>query len=183
MKRLIILALFVPFSSFAQRLEIAEQVGYSTTTDFTIDGARVYGFSNQLSVGYRCLKHFSVSAFYEFNNWNNRNNTYGVSPDFVTKHFYAGLDLQMAKFATITMGSAGFSSENFNTSWGYGLHIGSKQRIFKGLSFVEQIGYNMDFMRFNEEWKNPFGAVGGESRSINATSYIWYLRAGLSYRT
>jgi len=178
MKKLILIALFVPCFSFAQRFEISEQAGYSTTTGFTFFGdaaRRMYGITNQVSAGYCFLRHFSVSAFYQFNNWDNHNNAYGISPDFVTKHLYTGLDLQMTTFSTLTGPNA-----NFNTSWGYGLHIGSKQKIFKGLSCVEQLGFDVDNETLNARY-NPFG-VSREYLSVNETSNIWYLRAGLSYR-
>ena len=177
MKLLFMLALFIPFSTLAQRFEISEQAGYSTISGFTVlgdDFARSYGFTNQVSVGYRCLKHFSVSAFYQFNNWDNHNNAYGISPDFVTKHFYAGLDLQMATFSPIALPQV-----IFNTSWGCGLHIGSKQKIWKRLSATEQAGYDIDNIRLTTK-SGPYMAIDGSSEA--ETLHIWYLRAGLSYR-
>jgi hypothetical protein len=175
MKKLIILTLFIPFFSFAQRFEISELAGYSTTNSLTNSGSTMSGFSNQVSIGYRCLRHFSVSAYYQFNSWNDHNNAYGISPDFVTKHFYAGLDLQRATFSPITD-----SYISFNTSWGYGLHIGSRQRIFKGLSCVEQLGYDLDNVTANTE--NNLYPIAVVHQKSTETLNIWYLSAGISYR-
>jgi hypothetical protein len=180
MKKLIVLALLIPSLSFAQRFEITEQAGGSQTTSLTNNQTAVSGFSNQVSVGYRPIKHFSVSAFYELNNWNTHNDCFGLAPDFVTKHFYAGLDLIMAKYTAITNEDL-VESENFKTSFGYGLHIGAKQKIYKRLSVIEQVGYDLDEVKANRT-SNPGGVAITVHSAYTETLHIWYLRAGLSYR-
>lgn len=140
------------------------------------------GFSNQVAVGYRCLRHFSVSAYYQFNSWNDHNNVYGISPDFVTKHFYAGLDLQMVTLAFVPIPLAfPVESYHFNTSWGYGIHIGAKQKIIKRLYAVMQIGYDIDNVSYTTA-SNTGGPPIDSHEKNTETLNIWYLRAGLSYR-
>ena len=69
----------------------------------------------------------------------------------------------------------------YNPSLGYGIHIGSKQKIWKHLFVVEQVGYDSVQVKGTTTF-DPGGAPEEYiSRFSDPLSYF-YFRAGFSYR-
>ena len=182
MKNLLVLALLIPSLSFGQRFEVSEQAGYNVVNSFLGDSNPIRGFTNQVSFSYHHTKHFSVSAFYELNAWEERKaiidniHSLGIMPDFTSKYFNAGMSIRLAYLGSVY---TPYTNYNYKTSLGYGVHIGSKQRIYKRLSAVEQVGYD----RINAHGSYPAIAYIREPRKIPVTQFVsvYYLCAGLSY--
>ena len=106
MKKLFVLAMFVPIVSFGQKFEISEQAGYSFTSaqpksELTSIARPNKGISNQITLGYYPVNWFSVNAFYELSFWGTRLNAYGISPELSNKHFFAGIDVKRENFTPL----------------------------------------------------------------------------------
>jgi hypothetical protein len=178
MKCLLLLALSLPLLSRAQSFNITEQAGYSVSGNPTNSGTQMSGFSNQVSVGFHPVEHLSVSVFYGFNSWDTRNTSYGLAPDVVFKHFYAGVDIALEKYADYYHFPVTYS---YNNSLGLGVHAGARQKIVKHLSVVEQVGYLSDKLTGTtySDTGGPPTAVSGKLSDVLSS---WYVRAGLSVR-
>ena len=192
MKKLLLLSLFIfpaVIVSFAQRFDVSEQAGVS----FTNNTLQKNGFANQVAVAYQLKKHLSLSAFYERNNWASTNNSFGIAFDFISRYFFAGVE---AKYASITPYNddswEAKTRYTYKSALGYGLHAGSKQKLSKRFSLVEQGGYVwVPFALAAEAISGPSilnaafpGAVisSAEYGVPNAEVDYLYARIGLSYR-
>jgi len=184
MKKLFLLSLFIlpALASFAQRFEVSEQAGAS----FTNSELAKSGFANQLAFGYHPLKHFSVTAFYETNFWKCTNNSYGLSLDYTCRYFFAGIEGKAAFLAPIsyTINGEGPYTVTYKTGYGYGLHAGSKQKIWKNLSLIEQVGYvvlpltgSEKYPAYNNQWATTYPTA-----SYKETLNYFYARIGVTYR-
>ena len=184
MKKLFLLSLFIllALASFGQRFEVSEQAGAS----FTNSSLAKNGFANQLAFGYHPLKHFSVTAFYETNFWKCTNNSYGLSLDYTCRYFFAGIEGKAAFLAPIsyTVNRDGPYTITYKTGYGYGAHIGSKQKIWKKLSLIEQVGFVVRPLAGSESYPVLTSAPVRYYRttSYNETLNYLYARIGLSYR-
>ncbi len=185
MKKLFLLSLFIlpALVSFGQRFEVSEQAGAS----FTNSDLAKNGFANQLAFGYHPLKHFAVTAFYETNFWKCTNNSYGLSLDYTCRYFFAGIEGKAAFLAPISYSEVNEEQSylvKYKTSYGYGLHVGSKQKIWKNLSLIEQVGYVMLPTTGTETTTlytvNP--SSYNQTSSYSSTINYFYARVGLSYR-
>ena len=189
MKNLLLSILLLPLAAFGQKFEISEQVGISQAGNLT-NGLYIYGrsnttlgFSNQISFGYRPIKHLAVSAFYELNQWDPKNNSYGIAADFTSKYFFAGADIKMASLATINYGMG--SQVKYDNSLGYGIHAGARQKIFRKLYSVEQVGYCWMALNGTVSYQPdiiPYPAPTTNSYSFSETVRYSYLRAGLALK-
>ena len=182
MKKLLLLSLFIfpaAIVSFGQRFDVSEQGGVSTT----VNGYQKNGFANQVAIGYHPIKHLAVSAFYETNKWTSTNNASGLSVDFISKYFFAGIEYKMTWSKPFNI-DEGDITYNYSR-WAYGLHAGAKQKIYKRLSLVEQAGYVMLGVATSGTLNVlPIGSTSSseEYRMQDITLYYFYTRVGLSYR-
>ena len=143
MKKMFLLIFLLPVTVMAQRFQVSEQAGVSLANTINNRGyydarTQTNGFSNQVTATYHPCRHFAIGAFYELNSWNSKNNSYGGTADFVSKYLFAGIDVKRASFDGF---SGIYYATTFKPSLGYGVHAGSKQKIYRGLSVIEQIGY------------------------------------------
>ena len=203
MKSLIFLALLIPFASYGQRFEFSEQAGYSTSNrihvPFSNYTSQLKGFSNQVSVGYYCNKHFLLSAFYNYNSWNTnynlwqaemgRNYSFGITEDMVFKYFFAGITLESTKFANVHDPTTDYHY-SYRGAFCYGMHIGARKKLSTHFAVMGYIGYNW----FNINGTNSFTSYhynstyypqGGVTSSnviepVELSFRVYYFRAGLS---
>lgn len=192
MKKALFLALLLPLVSFGQKFEVREQAGYSIAADNLNDilnsDNRIKGFSNRVDLGYSFTKNLSAHAFYEYDKWNTHSYTFGVSPEYAFGHFYVGADLKLIKFRDYYADWAA-ADIRYKESLGYGFHIGSRQKLFKGLSLTEELGYGKITVKGSEyfPYGNPYAQpyyIQSAPTTETFTGHVQYgyLRAGLSYR-
>ena len=194
MKKLIIIALFIPLLSAAQQFECSDMMGCSVPfskypgTDFNA------GFSNQLSAIYLISGHFSAGVTYEFNNWKAKGNSLGITADARFGMVYFGADVSSMY---ISDAESTFTSESyFNSPISitskaiytpaavYGIHAGLYQKLGRHLLFKEQAGLKMAhiFGLTNDPYQLWPGTNASENTSISQSFDYYYLTIGLAYR-
>ncbi len=178
MKHVLLIFILLPTLAFGQKFDISGQGGVSTTTNLTRTEQTDNGPSFQLAVGYKVFKHLKINAFYQANLWSTTNNTFGISPEFVTRHFFAGLDFEEAFYATTS--PRWYTTYHFNPSFGYGIHIGTMHKIYKRLYGLGQLGYSQHQVKGTYDTETG-GAIGYHA-PISETLNTFYLRLGLSMR-
>jgi len=173
MKKLLLLFIFLPFLSFAQRFEISETPGYSITSNNFFNS----GFSNQVGLGFHFTKHFSLTAIYENEWWGTKVSGIGIAPDLNFKRFYFGMDFK--EMYTKTYNYSFYGTIKYDPAFAYGFHIGTKHRIYKHLYFTDQFG--LCFINVKET-NSPNTTGLGYEYSQNESFNYFYFRLGLSYR-
>lgn len=184
MKNLILFAALIPFVSFGQKFELSEYAGYSIINNAYLKN----GFSNQIAISYHPVKRFSISTFYELNVWSPAAHALGISSDLNTKFFLAGADLKVVQINPNKPGDNYTVRQlDYYPSLGYGVHIGSKQKILKHLSLCEQIGYGRQYLKGIGTYlfvpsADPIntGVNDYVKESFSGSSAFFYLRIGLS---
>ena len=187
MKKMFLFVLLLPVTVIAQKFQISEQAGLSLAN--TINSSayqnasdQTNGFSNQITASYHPCRHFDIGAFYELNSWNSKNNAYGAIVDFVSRHFFAGIDVKRASFEGF---SGLYYTTTFKPSLGYGVHVGSKQKIYRGLSVIEQLGYGFINLKGTTiEYPDlvPYPAPPPVQVSFSQDPRYAYARVGLAYK-
>jgi len=178
--------LLTSYFSFGQKFEISEQAGISIVNEYNYpnlmlassiyQGFQKNGFSNQVTITYHPIKYFSIGVFYELNSWASRYYSYGLSPDFSTKYFFAGIDIKRAYLGPVNAYTFSEVVSYNSPFFSYGVHAGSKQKIFKHLSVIEQMGYNNQTINVVQTfYQNNY------SYPYMETLGYFYLRVGLSY--
>jgi hypothetical protein len=160
MKRLIIIAVFIPLFSSAQKFEVSEMMGYSDEVshilDVTPSDTKGKGFSNRISFHYYMAKIFSIGALYEFNAWKPSNNAIGIVPEFHFGSFYSGVtisDLFQNKIIFGTPSQKHYIS--YNPSLSIGMHLGIVQTPSKHISIKEQLGFCYSSVSTNVDYALP----------------------------
>lgn len=189
MKKLFLLSCCIFFASvaFAQQFEVSEQAGASFTNGNT--RFKTSGFANLVALGYHPLKHVEISAFYELNKWGPANNSFGISVDYTTRHFFAGLE---GKYALLTpyQVQPGFGEvirDKYNPALGYGVHVGAKQKLVKRIWLVVQLGYVVQPFTIASETVSvqpaPYAyGLSFEHHNLDTGFNYLYARAGVTYR-
>ena len=119
--------------------------------------------------------------FYEIGN----NHSFGIASDITSKYFFAGINVQAAKFAIVfNSPHSPPGNSNYRYSFCAGVHAGARQRIARHLYAVEYIGSNIinlvGKMAHYEQTRFPVPPYWYYT-SINESFHIYYFRAGLSY--
>jgi len=175
MKRLITLALFCPLISFGQSFDISYLEGYRTTKGTEIKNR----FSDEILVGYHVTKHFEVSAFDELTLWGRDVNTIGAAADVLTKFFYAGVSVKAAKPGNLYY-TKPVEVIKYETAPGCDVHAGSKQKIWKNLSAIEQAAYSIMEIRAHA-YSPDHGDLYNGTQAVSGCLKYCSVHVGLSY--
>ena len=122
-----------------------------------------------------------MSAFYEHESWNATSNSFGISPDFISKYFFAGIEL---KEMNIKSTNLEYFNYKYTDAFSCSIHIGSKQSITKKLKLVEQVGACYSSMNITPSLPGGFlPGIGGPYDDCPYTqSFVYaYFRLGVSY--
>ena len=193
MKNLLLSILLLPFAAFGQKFEISEQAGIcgiGSLDHVGMNGQASDGYSNQLTFGYHVSKHFVLNGYYERNSYKKNvapgyENSWGISPEYTFHSLYLGLDAKLVSYSKIDA-SQNYEGVRYNTSFGYGAHIGLKQKIGRHMFVLEQAGYQGIYVRGSVfDGATVGGPVSQDSDPrTNFTSLrsYSYLRVGVGYR-
>ena len=183
MKQIWVFALFIPLLSFGQKFEVSEICGNSFNKNAF--NAKVWGFSNQLSVNYYFTKYLSIGAYHQLDVWKPYHNSVGLMADAHYKFLDFGVNV--AELYTSAENFplsppdlwAGTPSNNYphsvtikiNPTTSCGFHFGVHQQLTKRLFLKQQFGYT---------YSDSKSTVLGDNLSIkiNCISAI----AGIAYR-
>ncbi len=180
MNKLMVLLLLVPTMSFGQKMAISEQAGTCLYLSLDNINKQVTGFSNQLAVSYSTLKHLSVSVLYEYDRWTASANGVGISPNFVSKYFFAGVDLKVVQVKSVIRYDGVIYK--YSPSFGYGLHAGSKQKLIGHLYLMEQLGWDSYKLQYRNTVNYPgYKPLYSTTPHTKNFSYS-YLRVGLCFQ-
>ncbi len=184
MKKILLLALLVPYFTQAQKWEVTEMSGYARS----LAPASLYKtekcyFANRVSAGYSFSKHFAVSGYYELTTWIPHTNSVGFSGEFRHKWFFVGADGGVAYidrmreeyypdfWAGTTPPTPYVLSWRYKPALTYGTHLGVSVPAGKFLAAKLQVGYSSDRSR---------GMVRDDNYDLRFR-YV-YAQAGLSFR-
>ena len=185
MKKLILIALFIPVMASAQKFDLSEMAGYSIPQNPSQNTTFNSGFCNQLSLNYNFSRHFSLGLLYEFNEWNAISNALGLVGDWHIHHFYFGVSvtdafISNARFNDIT--GWGSYPIKYSPSLTIGGHCGFKERLTKRVSLKEQLGSNFAALSGTTPGTTYFNPTQTTTITHSQSLTYFYFLVGIAWR-
>jgi len=158
MKKLLLILLLSPVLSLAQKFDISEMGGYSTSMIAATYIKTPAGYANHLSANYHFTKHMSIGLYHDLNLWKLPTNAMGITGDVHLKYLYFGVTAgKLFPYSKTFFQPIGFytTSTNFpgaeynpyqtfrlNPAFSYGAHIGLEYNLNKHFVYKQEVDYN-----------------------------------------
>lgn len=135
------------------------------------------GICNELSARYHITKNISLGLEYLFNNWTDKNNSFGIKTEFYFKPFYFGIDCLEMNFSPV---NTYWYDINYNPSMSVQLHAGFKEKIHGHLYLKQDIAISRCFINYDTRQRISNGLLIYKSGIVQQFNYGSFM-VGLSY--
>ena len=146
MKRLLLLALFMPLLSFGQKIEFTEMGGISIGEDPSLPPGQALlpdaGLCSRFTASYYFTHFFSLGAVCEYSWWDFNVVSVGATADFQFRWAYMGLDVCYVHLSNLSLAAYNQPQDvvTYKPTIQIGWHLGLRQRLARRLYIKEQLG-------------------------------------------